>query len=45
MVRAGRQETMNPSVKNISVSELAKRDARSNAQSFESMESLDLEVC
>jgi hypothetical protein len=36
---------MNPSVKDISVFELAKRDARSNAQIFENMESLDLEVC
>lgn len=44
MVRTGRQETMNPSVKDISVFELAKRDARSNAQIFECMESLDLEI-
>jgi hypothetical protein len=45
MVRTGRQETMNPSVKDISVFELAKRDARSTAQIFDCLESLELEVC
>jgi hypothetical protein len=45
MVRTGRQETMNPLVKDISVVELAKRDARNTAQILECMESLDLEVC
>jgi hypothetical protein len=44
MVRTGQQETMNPIVKDISVVELAKRDARNTAQSLECMESLDLEV-
>lgn len=45
MVRTGRQETMNPSVKDISVFELAKRDAKSTAQTHECLESLELEVC
>ena len=45
MVRTGRLETMKPSVKDISVVELAKRDARSNAQFLECVESVDLEVC
>lgn len=45
MVRTGRLETMNPSVKDISVFELAKRDARNTAQTFECLESLELEVC
>lgn len=45
MVRSGRQETMNQLVKDISVIELAKRDARNTAQVLECVESLDLEVC
>lgn len=45
MVRTGRLETMKPAVKDISVVELAKRDARSNAQVLECVESVDLEVC
>jgi len=45
MVRTGRLETMKPLVKDISVVELAKRDARSTAQVLECVESVDLEVC
>lgn len=45
MVRTGRLETMKPSVKDISVVELAKRDARSNAQFLDCVESVELEVC
>ncbi|KDR21193.1 uncharacterized protein LOC110828310 [Zootermopsis nevadensis] len=44
MVRSGRQETMNQLVKDISVIELAKRDARNTAQVLECVESLDLEI-
>jgi len=45
MVRIGRLETMKPSVKDISVVELAKKDAGSNAQVLECVQSPDLEVC
>jgi hypothetical protein len=45
MVRTGLQETMKPSVKDISAVELAKRDARSNVQYLECVESVELEVC
>lgn len=44
MVRTGRLETMKPLVKDVSVIELAKRDAKSNAQILECVESVDLEV-
>jgi hypothetical protein len=36
---------MKPPVKDISVIELAKRDARNSAQVLECVESVDLEVC
>ena len=45
MVHIGQLETMKPSVKDISVVELAKKDARSNAQFLECVQSVDLEVC
>ena len=45
MVRTGRQETMHPQVKDISLMELAKRDVKNSLQSLESMESVELEVC
>ncbi|PNF31614.1 hypothetical protein B7P43_G17187 [Cryptotermes secundus] len=44
MVRTGRQETMKPSVKEISVFELAKSYAKSTTQPPECLESLELEI-
>jgi hypothetical protein len=44
MVRIGQLEAMKPSVKDISVVELAKRDAKNNAQYMECVESVELEV-
>ena len=45
MVRIGRLETMKPSVKDILVVELAKKDAISNAQFLECVQSIGIEVC
>jgi phosphate-selective porin len=45
IVRTGQLETMKPSVKDISVVELAKKFSRSNVQFLECVQSVDVEVC
>ncbi|KAJ9575926.1 hypothetical protein L9F63_007238, partial [Diploptera punctata] len=44
MVRTGRQENINPQVKDISLFELARRDVKNSAQVYETIESVELEI-